>query len=160
MGYYATAQILIGDPIESFIDRFTPQFVIYLTENSRPSLVLNATSIHQDDAIDFQQVIWVPTLENILEDALLMIVLYLHKDEVFINIAKKYIELKSGIECYDIPEEGRSVLYEMLKGYRFRDYLIGTVFEGSSLTHQVERIKDYEVIGEICCSISIRDLGY
>jgi hypothetical protein len=160
MGYYATAQILIGNPIESFMDRFTPQFVIYLAENSRPSLVLNSTSIHQDDAIDFEQVIWVPTLENMLEDALLMIVLYLHKDKAFIEVADKYFELKSGIECYDIPEEGRSALYEMLKGYRIRDYLIVTVFEGSSLTHQVERIKDYEVNGEICCSKSISDLGY
>ena len=150
MGYYATAQILIGSPITSFIDRFTPAFVIYLAENSRPSLVLNATSIHKGDQPDFEQVIWVPTIENMLEDALLMIVLYLHKDPKIVEAAGNYFELTNKVECYDIPENGREQLYEMLENYQFRDYFIFSVFDSSSLVSQIERLNHYHIDGEIC----------
>jgi len=152
MGYYATAQILIGGPVETMMDRFTPHYVIYLAENSRPSFSLNATSIHQGDAEDFNQVIWVPTIENTLEDALLMIAIYLHKDQTIVKAAERYIEISNKVECYDIPEEGRKELYGLLNNYEFKDYIIFSIFEGSLLSNQVDRLSDYQVDGEICIS--------
>ena len=155
MGYYATAQILLGGPVETMMDRFTPLYVIYSAENSQPSFSLNATSIHQGDADDFDQVIWVPTLENTLEGALLMIAIYLHKDQTIIKTAEKYIEISNKVECYDIPEDGRKELYGLLKNYGFKDYIIFSIFEGSLLSNQIDRLSNYEVDGEVCLSNGI-----
>lgn len=156
MGYYATAQILIGNLVETMIDRFTPHFVIFLAENNRPSFSLNATSIHQGDAVDFNQVIWVPSLANTLEDALLMIVIYLHKGQTFIKAAEKHFEISNKVECYDILEEGRKELYGLLNNYKFKDYIIFSIFDGSLLSSQVDRLTNYKVDGEICLSKRIR----
>ena len=135
--------------MESFMDRFTPHFVIYLAENNRPSLTLNTTSIHQCEESDFEQVIWVPTLENTLEDALLMIVLYLHKDPQIVKVAEKYFRIEQKVECYDIPEEGRKILYNLLENYKFNDYIIISVFESSLLARQVDSLRKYNIDGEL-----------
>lgn len=152
MGNYLTAQILIGNPIISMMDRFVSHFVIYLAENSRPSFLLNAMSMHQDGEMDFEQVVWVPTLENTLEDALLMIAICIHKDKTFIDMAETYFELSNKVECYEISQEGREALYSLLENYEFKGYIIVSVFDGSLLSSQVERLNNYHIDGEICLS--------
>jgi len=39
-----------------------------------------------------------------------------------------------------------------LKNYEFKDYIIFNIFDGSLLLKQVERLKEYQVDGEICLS--------
>ncbi|WP_121661857.1 hypothetical protein [Metabacillus litoralis] len=69
-----TAQLLVGQahPYEGGICGIT--HTLQLSENGRPAWVLVSTNDEKDTKIT--KITWIPTLEHMLEDALLMIGLY------------------------------------------------------------------------------------
>ena len=67
-----TAQILVGTP-DLYHGGIIPTHYLFLSENDRPAWIL-------EDKSGSQNVVWVPTIEDILEDALLMIAVHVCKD--------------------------------------------------------------------------------
>jgi len=70
-----TAQILVGRPHTNH-DGINPTHYLFLSENSRPAWVLVSQNIFPKEQRDHSRITWIPTVENMLEDALLMIALH------------------------------------------------------------------------------------
>ena len=83
-----TAQILIGEP-HPFKDGIIPSHYLFLSENSMPSWKLVKTNIYQVNN-KFPEIEWNPTVENMLEDGLLMVAIHIVKNKGIIKIAKDY----------------------------------------------------------------------
>src|SRR5690554_6680116 len=85
-----TAQILIGKnhPYDGGIHSIT--HTLFLSENSRPTWVLKNEGAKKKDSI-----IWITTVENMLEDGLLMLGVYVLKDEKLLKMKEKYFLNKS-----------------------------------------------------------------
>lgn len=152
-----TAQVLIGSP-HPFHGGINPTHKIYLSENSRPALILMREDIHEENTKDtFDKATWIPTLENMLDDILLMVSYFILKDEY---ISKELSKINSKdlrfLEMYeDINEETRLKLYEsnkdIINGYKDL-ILIFSIFKGSSLLSATSKIKDYKIDYELCVS--------
>ena len=152
-----TAQILIGSP-HPFHGGINPTHKIYLSENSRPALILTREDIHEQNTKDaFDKATWIPTLENMLDDILLMISYFVLKNE---SISQELSKIKSKdlrfLEMYeDINEETRLKLYksnkDIIGGYKDLK-LVFSIFKGSSLLSATSKIKDYKIDFELCIS--------
>ena len=150
-----TAQILIGNS-HPFHGGINPTHKIYLSENSRPALILTQEDIHEQNTKDtFDKVTWIPTLENMLDDILLMISYFILKDEIISQELSKIGSKKlSFLEMYeDISEETRLKLYksnkDIIGGYKDLK-LIFSIFKGSSLISAIKEIKNYGLNFELC----------
>ncbi len=73
-----TAQILVGSPHPNH-GGINPTHSLFLSENSRPAWIL--VDPYPDSGPRNSRIVWIPTLENMLEDALLMIAVYVCKDD-------------------------------------------------------------------------------
>jgi len=71
------AQILIGCPHPNH-DRINTTHYLFLSENDRPGWVLVDQNISQEDRSSLPKITWIPTVENMLEDALLMVSYHSH----------------------------------------------------------------------------------
>ena len=80
-----TCQILIGKKHSYDSGIINISHTLYLSENSRPALILSPTEEFTANKQVQQKITWIPTLENMLEDALVMIGLYVLKDQQLIN---------------------------------------------------------------------------
>jgi hypothetical protein len=60
-----------------------------LTENHRPAFALQFPA--QSNAELAPKIVWIPTVERMLEDALVMIALYVEQDREVIRLAKQYL---------------------------------------------------------------------
>ncbi len=144
-----TAQILIGDGHQNH-DGIIPLHQMFLSENSRPSWTLTCL----DEASAEPPVTWIPSIEHMLEDGLLMIGLYLLKDEGLRALAGDVIETSDDehIEMYrDFSEEQRKELYAaccQIKGCK----IVLTVLKGSAIRDQCGILKDYGIEVELCVS--------
>ena len=112
-----TAQILVGHSHQNH-GGIIPKHSLFLSENSRPAWVLTKLDLGPERKDEIKQkVTWIPT-HNMLEDALLMISIYVTKEKKVKKAAQKYFsELnkeKGPIELYeDISEDDRQKLYEL-----------------------------------------------
>jgi len=145
-----TAQLLVGraHPYEGGIYGIT--HTLQLSENGRSGWILHATN----DAKT--KITWIPTLEHMLEDALLMIGLYVFKDEVlckmrdryFTNQQENYIELYGDIDPKHL-EEMRTRCREISSATK----IMISIFEGSTIQTQVPVIRGYDFDFEVCLSV-------
>jgi hypothetical protein len=152
-----TAHILIGNS-HTYHGGIIPLYRIYLSENSRPALILIEDNINwEHQRGSFKKVIWIPTIENMFEDILLMISIFVLKDK---NILKKIHEsLKinlENLEIYnDIGEDLRQKLYNLNKTTinEYKDLkIIFSIFNGSTLRSEIKNIKGYKFDYELCVS--------
>jgi len=89
----------------------TPLYQLYLYENDVPHWVLtrrcNCRDLeHLGIDIWVREAIWVPTVEHILEDGLLMIAAYIVKDEDICKLVNEYFKPINGIfYVYKVPKK-------------------------------------------------------
>lgn len=149
MGTFS-AQFLIGSP-HPYSGGIIPDYRIYLSENSRPALVLKKES--EGSSLKT----WVPTLERTLEDALLMISAYVLQDEEILKGFEGLLEKKDFIELYeDLKVEKINELYninkKVIKKYGNLKVII-SIFEDSLIRSQIPVLKDYQVELEVCVPV-------
>ena len=111
-------------------------YLIELTENSRPALILNQFER------DSTPIVIIPTVENMAEDVLLMIAVYILKKVE----APVQLHNHKSQTMYDLlTDKERKELYtqslKAIKKSKLR--LIFNLLEGSALLNQVEKIKDF-----------------
>ncbi len=152
-----TAQILIGSP-HTYHGGINPTHKIYLSENSRPALILTREDIHEKGTKDtFEKVTWIPTLENMLDDILLMVSFFILKDEyISQELSKIDVKKLNFLEMYeDIDKETRLKLYksnkEIIGGYKDLKFIF-SIFEGSSLISAINEVKLFKIEHELCIS--------
>jgi hypothetical protein len=152
-----TAHILIGNS-HIYHEGIIPFHRIYLSENSRPALIFIDDNINWDKPKEtFSKVTWIPTIENMLEDVLLMVSVFAVKDKDVLQQISKFI--KKGLEYLemydDFKENQRQILYSLNKK-RINEYkdlkIIFSIFNGSTLRSAIKNIKDYKFDYELCVS--------
>ncbi|MCK9436273.1 MAG: hypothetical protein M0Q12_03575 [Synergistaceae bacterium] len=146
-----TATILVGRAHQNH-SGIIPTHLIQLTENSRPSLLLQPIEGPSDVKVV------IPTLENIVDDIYLMVTVFI------LNKIKpaKDIDNWERLSMYDLFDENeRSSLYEESK-IIIMDTSIKLVFnilKGSHLLNYVDIIKEYPNDLEITLSTLKKELS-
>lgn len=153
MGTY-TAQILIGDS-HSYDEGLIPSHCLYLGEGNRPALIFRELPT-SSQVREVQEITWIPTLENMLEDALLMIALHVQKDKELVALAKQYFKNKhrNWVELYvDIDPNHLSILREKSRALKPRYKIILSIFGGSTFRGQLPALANYNNFElEVCLS--------
>jgi len=155
-----TAQILVGN-IHPNHNGIIPSAVIYLSENSRPALIL----LKEDLSLSTKKrdkYVWIPTVENMIDDIMLMIGLLILKDKKLKKIEKNYlteknlskIELYKDIRCEDLKEL-YSVNKEIIQNSK-SSKVVFSVFKESTLNNKLSDLKDYNINIEICTTKFLR----
>jgi hypothetical protein len=152
-----TAQMLIGagHPNHDGID---PNRYLFLSENSRPAWLLVEENIFQTTNRE-KRVVWVPTVESMLEDAFLMIALHVVKDQGLVQLARSYSRVATShrLELYDsFDDTQRRELYEKCRGLTTFPKMILSVFTGSTLMRQLGVIEKYDMDIEVCTPAYVR----
>ncbi|MCT8136970.1 hypothetical protein H1D32_03990 [Anaerobacillus sp. CMMVII] len=146
-----TAQLLVGSahPYEGGIYGIT--HTLQLSENGRPAWILNSTN----DAKK-AKIMWIPTLEHMLEDALLMIGLYVWKDEALCKMKERYFtnQQKNYIQLYDdIDPKYLEEMRARCRDISSTSKIMISVFEGSTIETQLPVIRAYDYDFEVCLSV-------
>lgn len=142
-----TAQILVGEA-HVWHGGIINASIIYLYENSRPAWV------YKPDDRKEENIYWVPTVENMLEDGLLLTAVHIWKNEDIIRTLKAATGKDSlqQLEIYDISKEDRNILYEKCRELDNDRKFIISIFNGSTLIGQVGVLAKYKIGHEICLS--------
>ncbi len=148
-----TAQILVG---RAHPDRrgIEPTHYLYLSENGKPAWILVSQNIAEPESSSSEKrVTWIPTGENLLEDALLMIAIYVLKVPEIIELAKNYF--KNGFHDFlnlsdEIERETLKKLHEKCRHIDDFYKLAITVFEGSTIHPQLKVLEKYKMELEVC----------
>lgn len=144
-----TAQILVGKG-HPYHDGIEPSHRLYLSENSRPSWILVPENWGGGSG---SKVTWVPTVENALEDALLMIGIHVVKDPELVTLAGQYIRSKENnwvVVYEDADPENLVHLYRRCRDLANTFKLVITVMRGSLIEAQLKILEDYQMDVEVC----------
>jgi hypothetical protein len=155
-----TAQILIGVP-DQYHDGINPTHYLFLSENDRPAWLLREENIFSlEKKIDRKTIVWIPTLENMLEDALLMISIYILKDETILKKVRTIFNNKIPyrVEAYaDFKKGELAKLYDKNKNI-LEKYgnvkIVITILKGSHIYNRLKALENYKLMVEICKSQS------
>ncbi len=158
-----TAQILVGSD-NYFHGGINPTHACFLSENSRPawvlvplpSLVLGSLEVPSEPPV------WIPTLEHMLEDALLMLALHLVKPPELMALADQQFRCnwRQRAELYtDITMEALAELRAVLRGVKPAPRLgklVVTVMEGSHIQEKTGVLAEYLWLYEVCPVAQVR----
>jgi len=148
-----TAFIIVGSS-HIYHGGIYPERMLRLHENSRPGWVLPALpSVQALDEPAPAQTVWIPTVDGMLEDGLLMLVLCIFQPPDLIEKAnrmfrcdwKERAELHENIDQTDLVE-----LRELSRQFPLPGKIVVTVLMESHLLRQISRIKDYPWEAEVC----------
>ena len=150
-----TAQILIGTS-HTWHGGIIPDYRIYLSENDRPALILTSEEIYSGNTVSIKKIVWIPA-ENWLDDILLMISAIVLKNEKIIELLNKnrksnleYLELYKEFDLVSLNNlyaENKKIINEY-KGLK----VIFSIFQDSSLSLNIKRLKSYKFQYELCTS--------
>lgn len=147
-----TAQILVGSPHPNH-GGINPTHFLFLTENDRPAWILVTENVFKEGRTDVQRVIWIPTVENMLEDAMLMIAIHVSKSPEMIELAKSFnsaIEMDH-VQLYSVLEEfQREQLYLKCRSISDFPKVVVSVLRGSTIDKQLTAMEQYKMDVEIC----------
>ncbi len=135
MGTY-TAQILVGRA-HPFDGGITPTHQLFLSENSRPAWVL--TELGGDPG---RRAVWIPTVERVLEDGLVMAGALVLQDPELLG-ALGDARRVPGPCLYDLPEAIRDALYARCRAFRPPAKLVVCAFGGSTILGQLPRLAEF-----------------
>jgi hypothetical protein len=155
-----TCQILVGQKHSYDGGIINISHTLFLSENSRPAWVLSPTNMFNDAKNPQPPKTWIPTIENMLEDALVMIGLYILKDDQLITLANQnFCDInKDFIECYDdIQSADIQELYKHARKIQSSHKIVISVFQGSSILKQLPILKQYQNDIEVCKSIYTKE---
>lgn len=153
-----TAQILVGSPHPNH-DGIQPTHYLFLSENSRPAWVLVRQNVFEEDKASEKKIIWIPTVENMLEDAFLMIAVHVQRGQEIVELARSFCNSTDldRLELYEhFNDSRRRQLYakcRLLSGF---PKVIISVFRGSTIQGQLRLIEKYQMDVEVCCPMYSR----
>ena len=153
-----TAQILIGESHPNHGGIY-PTHVLYLSEQGEPSWILTEHRVLVADPRKQNPIIWIPTMENMLEDALLMISHHVLKKP---EIAKAFgentcIRDKPFIRLpEEVDREQLTRLHAINQGLDMRCKLMINLFEGSSVRRHLLVLEKYGMELEVTTPIYSR----
>ncbi|OAT86351.1 hypothetical protein [Desulfotomaculum copahuensis] len=157
MGTY-TAQILIGTEHQNH-GGIIPSFVLYLSENSKPAWILLPHGINAGGCPKYQKIVWIPTVKNMLEDALLMISINILRDKEIVEMANRIF----GEACSDVNNtlylynyENLSQLYKKSRDLESNYKLVITALDNSTILNQLNILEKYKFYVEVCVPVYIR----
>ena len=141
-----TAQILVGSP-HPYHGGINPTHYLFLSENDRPAWLLYPYRNTKE-----KQITWIPTLDSMLEDAFLMISIFILKDKEIVRIFKESTcKIPSKNQRYkDITIDKRFFLYEKCKELKSEKRIIFTVLKESTLMNNLRVIKEYNLNVTLC----------
>ena len=139
-----TAQILMGNGGGYDSEGIIPIDTLFLSENSKPAWILEQKT---------RKITWVPTLDNMLEDGLLMLAIFALKDPEIVELSKEYFHNQD--ICWaelnnDITEDHLHALYLKSRSIVWNYKLIISVFDKSHIHSQLSVLKDYPINLEVC----------
>lgn len=150
-----TAQILVGNAHPYHGGIMNPLSTIWLSENSRPALNMQRSRMIEGPR-RLDEIIWIPTLENMLEDAFLMIGIHLIQDAQLIALATDFYsdacDKRIDALYEHFTNDQRLQLYGKTKSLVFPKLII-SVFNGSHIRNQLSVIEQYGMDVEICLPI-------
>ena len=150
-----TAQILIGTE-HPYHGGINPTHFLFLSENDRPAWILTNENITGENP-DVEKIVWNPTTENMFEDALFMINLYIEKDKTLIAYLKEnHKKININTNNISIPEildkKELEKIYQLnldlLKKNKSLK-LVVSIFADSSLKDIVKSLNGSEIKCEI-----------
>ncbi len=157
MGVY-TSQILVGHANRND-GGIIPSHVLYLSEDNRPAWLMEQTDLWNKTKENINGITWIPTLENVFEDALLMIGLYILKDDQLLDAAHKYFksDINGKVELYDdIEIENLKKLYDICRSLKYQYKIVITIFGSSSIEGNLKVLEKYGMDVEICKPVFTR----
>lgn len=150
-----TAQILVGTE-HPYHGGINPTHFLFLSENDRPAWILTNENITGENP-DVEKIVWNPTTENMFEDALFMINLYIEKDKTLIAYLKEnHKKINFNTNNISIPEildkKELEKIYQLnldlLKKNKSLK-LVVSIFADSSLKDIVKSLNGSEIKCEI-----------
>lgn len=150
-----TGQMLVGSA-DRFHGGIIPTHFLFLSENHRPAWVLVPENV--DSKNNAEKITWIPTVEHMIEDALLMIAIHVVKDQGIRELAGTISQkLESDwVELYDdIDEQDREELYQKCRAIDFMHYeckVVVTILKGSSIQDAASVLESYRIEAEVCPS--------
>ena len=154
-----TAQMMVGTPHANH-DGINPTNYLFLSENSRPAWMLVPQNIFMESGNDITgKVTWIPTIENMLEDAILMIAIHVCKNPEIIELSKQFSKsmLSDRVEMYENLEKfQREQLYQKCRELKVFPKIILSVFKDSSIESQLQILNLYKMDIEVCSPIFSR----
>lgn len=162
----ANAFIMVGEP-DPVHNGIYPTHCLILHENDKPWWVLTPIFRFPDECKpeNCEIVVWIPTVEHMLEDALLMIGIYVLKDDKLVSLAKKFFRNKEENRIWlyedidkDDLEKLRKVCKEVLPKYMFKILIAITL--DSTILRQIEVLKEYKIECEVCTARFRRNRDY
>lgn len=154
-----TAIAMIGDAHRCHGDVFA-NYLLYLIENSRPSLQIFRLQANSQEPRLELVAIWTPTVENMLEDLLLLIAAAASGDSALRPelLRRVVADELSRLYLYGIAERRRKELYGLLQKTNSNTKVVLTLLEGCTLLNQVDCLPQYDLDCELCVS-SRADVG-
>jgi hypothetical protein len=153
-----TAQILVGSPHVNH-DGVQPKNYLFLSENSMPAWILIPQNVFGEH-ITTKRITWIPSVENMLEDAFLMIAVHIINNSEIIELAKSFydkIQQTDRLELYEcFNDSQRKQLYEKCRHISKFPKVIISVFRHSTIQKQLKVIEQYKMDVEVCCPIYSR----
>jgi len=149
-----TAQILVGTP-HLYHGGIAPSHYLFLSENSRPAWILVNQNIFDESEVKENRIVWIPSVENMLEDALAMIAIHVIKNKQIIDFAQRMYKNIEGphLEVYEnLTESQRQEIYQECRRNENWPKIVVTVMKGSSIKHQISVLKKYSLDAELCIS--------
>lgn len=140
-----TAQILIGHD-HLYDGGIIPSHALYLSENSRPAWILKNLNLFKEEN-ESEFVRWIPTVDNMLDDAMLLIGVHVIKDEAVIKAANEFCKLDNlnDLELYEaFTKEDLQTLYEIVRTTRIEYSIALTLFNESHIINQYKILDYYE----------------
>ena len=149
-----TAQLQFGIPHPNDGGLHTNATML-LIEGDRPAWLV-ATGAR--DGNPRRRYVWIPTLEFMLEDGLLMAACLLSADTKIREKIRRLVggEVPSNLELYSIPPEQRDSLYEHCREFEGFPKLALVVFVGSHIITQLSRLRRYKMEVELCYPVYTR----
>lgn len=153
-----TAQILVGSPHPNH-DGIEPSHYLFLSENSRPAWVLVSQNIYihptvfDDTPRLSSPIVWIPTVKNMLEDAILMIAYYIVRNPDIRRLAESFTDMRKAHrqELFRMfSDDQRLQLYECCRKIKHFPKLIVSVFRYSTIERQIGILDQYQMDIEVC----------
>ncbi|EHP85982.1 hypothetical protein [Methanotorris formicicus] len=152
----ANAFIMVGGP-DFLHNGIYPTHCLILHENDKPWWVLTPIFRLPNECKlkNCEIITWIPTVEGMLEDALLMIGIYVVKDEELVTLANKFFKNKEKNKIWlydDIEKENlkklREVSKKVLSKYNLK--IVVAITLDSTILRQIDILKDYNIECEVC----------
>lgn len=154
MGTFTT-QIMVGQSHTYDGGIINISHMLFLSENSMPAWILLPFDVFEKELQNpnEERMVWCPSVNNMLEDALLMIGIYVLKDSELIKMAENLHKGQGRSTRIDLTElENPDLLNEMYRRSRQIGRgikIVLSVFEGSSIHRHLKVLEKYHMEVEV-----------